>query len=278
MIAALFLLAAAAQQPAATTEPTGYPSPPGLVLGVDAMRAEKASPGGDWPDGAVLRRDEKTGEAWRFDFAEAATFDGGSAEGATELYVTKGTVQAGGHSLGPGDYLRIDQGLAIGTVAAAAGAEMLAFRNPPAAAPSDPQLHYVHGDDVEWTVGQVAREAGAAAPLMIRRLFTDPETGARTHLVRLAAGVSVPWEIHSTAEEGYLLDGDYKLAECLPDGRRDFDYRPGGYFYRPASLIHSGPTSTTTTGATWLIRTPRTLDAVFYASCPSAPKAKEATP
>jgi quercetin dioxygenase-like cupin family protein len=117
----------------------------------------------------------------------------------------------------------------------------------------------------------VARDAGAAAPLEIKPLWTDAGTGAQLHLVKVAPGVTVPWEVHPVAEEGYLLEGDYRLAECLPSGRRDFDYGQGGYFYRPAGLLHSGPQSTSRGGATWLIRTPARLSAVFYPACPAAP-------
>lgn len=286
MIALLLMLAAAqgdaadgSNQSVAAAQ-SGYPSPKGLILGVDANAdaVPQAAPGPGWPEAAILRRDAVTGEAWQFGFDAALRFEAGVATSDTEFYLVSGSARIGGQMLGPGDYLRIGQGGVLGTLEAQANTKLLMFRNPPGEVGKEPLQIYVHGDDVPWAVGTVAKEAGAKAPLMIRRLYTDPVTGARTHLVRLAAGVSVPWEIHSTAEEGYLLEGDYHLAECLPDGRRDYDYDEGGYFYRPASLIHSGPQSTSKTGATWLIRTPRTLDAVFYAACPSPLANKEKTP
>ena len=286
MIALLLVMAAAqvdsadraSQAPEPVSARNGYPSPKGLILGVDAGAVPRAAPGPGWPEAAMLRRDSATGEAWQFAFDSAQSFDAGVASSDTEFYLVAGSAKVAGRMLGPGDYLRVGQGGSLGAIEAQSGTKLLMFRNPPGDDSPDPEPVYVHGDDVPWMVGTVARDAGAKAPLMIRRLYTDPRTGARTHLVRLSAGVSVPWEIHSTAEEGYLLEGDYHLAECLPDGRRDYDYAEGGYFYRPASLIHSGPESTSKNGATWLIRTPRTLDAVFYAACPSPSAPKEKTP
>lgn len=253
-----------------------YADPPGLVLGADADAAELAAPSDGWPAARLLRRDDATGEAWRLSADRASDFDGGAVAALSEIYVVRGSIRFARVALGPGDYARLGPGYDMGEVRFGEDSEILLFRYPDGA-PASPQPEplVVREADTEWTAGTVARDAGAEAPLMIRRLYTDPETGARTHLVRLAAGVSVPWEIHTTAEEGYLLDGDYRLAECLPSGRRDYDYQPGGYFYRPAGILHSGPDSTTTTGATWLIRTPRTLDALFYPACPSAPRSPE---
>ena len=254
-----------------------YNDPAGVVLGGDAETAERADPGGGWPDAALLRRDAETGEAWRISTGDARTVSIAAAPALTELYVIRGGMNFGSNRIATGDYVRIGAGHGLGDVEIDAGTRLLMFRYPAGVdASPQPEPLIVRAVDTEWTAGTVALEAGAEAPLMIRRLFTDPETGARTHLVRLAAGVSVPWEIHTTAEEGYLLDGDYRLAECLPSGRRDFAYQPGGYFYRPAGILHSGPDSTTTTGATWLIRTPRTLDALFYPACPSAAAALDA--
>jgi hypothetical protein len=41
------------------------------------------------------------------------------------------------------------------------------------------------------------------------------------------------------------------------------DYQPGGYFRRPAGVLHSGPASGTAAGAIWLQRAPAALDVTF---------------
>lgn len=84
---------------------------------------------------------------------------------------------------------------------------------------------------------------------------------------RIAPGTKVPWERHSTTEEGFLLEGDYRLSECLRTGSMTGDYSPGGYFHRPGGILHSGPESGTRTGAVWLMRSPGTLDLQFYTEC-----------
>ena len=256
----------------------GFPAPAGLVLGGDAGSEALADPGGGWPVAALLRRDPVSGEAWRIASAELRKFRLERAAATTQVYLLRGSATIGGRALAAGDLLHAPPGAALGRVELAAQSELLLFREPPSRPSRGAAVTVVSGGSVEWSIGTVARDAGAPAPLMIKRLWTDPASGARLHLVKVAPGVGVPWEVHPVAEEGYLLDGDFHLAECLPDGRRDFDYAPGGYFYRPAGLIHSGPPSTTRNGATWLIRTPATLSAVFYPACPSAPTAQEPRP
>lgn len=250
-----------------------YAEPKDLVLGVDVTNAPVGAVTGGWPGNATILRDDRTGSAMQL------TLVGGGfrlepIDRPTEIYVLAGALSISGQTVKAGDLVVLDQGLAPADVVVAGPTTLLLFRDAPTAVlNAKPAIAVAAGDAIAWAPGLVAKDAGAASPLMIKRLRTDPATGARTHLVRLDSGAAVPWEVHSTAEEGYLLSGDYHLEECLPTGRRAFDYRPGGYFYRPASLLHSGPQSGTKFGSIWLIRTPRTLDAVFYPSCPVAPAA-----
>jgi uncharacterized protein (DUF1330 family)/quercetin dioxygenase-like cupin family protein len=241
--------------------------PPGLVLGVDADTAPAFDIGGGWPAAsvAVLRRDARTGEAYRLSFAARQRLAIAPVAVETEIYVERGEVETTTGKLGAGDYLRIAAGGDAAITGVVADTRLLLFRTP--GGDGGGAVTVVRGSERPWHEGQVAKGAG----LRIKHLRGDTASGPRTFLVHIAPGLGVPWEIHSTAEEGYLLDGEYRLAECLPTGRRDFSYDPGGYFYRPAGLVHSGPDSTATSvaGATWLIRTPRVLDATFYPKCPA---------
>ena len=138
--------------------------------------------------------------------------------------------------------------------------------------PADPasglgQTFVASARSLPWRPGTVARDAGVPLDLSVKDLKNDPGSGARTWLVKIGPGVQVPWESHSVVEEGYLLEGDYRLSECLPEGRKDGDYLPGGYFRRPANWIHSGPDSGTDGGAVWLMRSPGALDATFHEAC-----------
>lgn len=271
MIAAAVLLLASPMIPR-------YADPAGLVLGVDAQSAVPRAVWAGWPAAAVLRDDTTSGQALRFVFPAATTFPGGKALGDSSFYLLEGQLTIAGRKLEQGDFLRATQGTALGRIAAAAKTTLLVFRDRPRTAPGRPALTVARGAAVAWSIGQVARDAGSPALLMVKRLWTNSATGAQFYLVNVAPGVAVPWEVHPVAEEGYLIEGDFHLAECLPSGRRDFDYAPGGYFYRPPGLIHSGPPSTTRSGATWLIRTPAHLSAVFYAACPAATESKEINP
>jgi hypothetical protein len=80
----------------------------------------------------------------------------------------------------------------------------------------------------------------------------------------------VPWETHPVSEEGYLLEGNHRIEECLPSGLKSGVYQVGGYFYRPPGLMHMGPRTFSTETHVWLVRTPAKLVDVFHESCPYA--------
>ena len=267
-------LAIALSGPAATADVSSQP--PELIVGVDADTAPMGRLNVGWTAPArVLRDDPVTGSAHRLDVPKGWTAPETSVGVAMELYVLSGRLALETATAGAGDLMHVPPGRAYGPLQAMADTSVLVFLAPRAAdgpAPDEDTAggwRLVRGDDVAWVAGQVAREAGVDVPLTVKTLRQDPATGARTFLVRVPPGVAVPWETHATDEEGYLIEGDFRLAECLPDGPVVLEYDAGGYFYRPAGLLHSGPRSTTTHGAIWLIRTPRTLDSVFHPACPS---------
>lgn len=192
---------------------------------------------------------------------------------STELYVLEGDLRFGDESLGVRDYAFVPPGVALPALASDAGARVLVFHAPSvpdaeALAKQQAQGTYVTRDrDARWSPGTVSQAAGVNVPLEIKFLRKDPYTNARTWLVRIAPGTKVPWERHSTVEEGFLLEGDYRLSECLRTGSVTGDYAPGGYFHRPGGILHSGPESGTRNGAVWLMRSPGTLDVQFYTEC-----------
>jgi quercetin dioxygenase-like cupin family protein len=98
-------------------------------------------------------------------------------------------------------------------------------------------------------------------------LKKDPFTSARTWYVRLGPGMRMPWEVHSMVEEGYVMQGRYTLAECLPARTVIGDYREGGYFWRPGGIPHSGPESGPDGAVMWLQRSPVALDVALYQQC-----------
>ena len=198
---------------------------------------------------------------------------GGALPVTTEFYVLEGTLQFGAERLEARDYAFVPPGVDPPALASTSGARVLLFHSPSVAdadalAKQRAQGAYVTRDrDARWSPGTVSQAAGVNVPLEIKHLRKDPHSGARTWLVRIAPGTKVPWERHSTVEEGFLLEGDYRLSECLRSGSRTGDYAPGGYFHRPAGVLHSGPESGTRRGAVWLMRSPGTLDVQFYTEC-----------
>lgn len=190
-----------------------------------------------------------------------------------ELFVHRGLVRIGQHELGFRDYARIPAGAVIGDLHAVENSEVLFYSTgdrtwtPTDRSPDPAAIEVARYETLPWKGGEVSREAGEDIPLRIKHYRNDPVTGARTFIVASGPDAEVPWERHSMVEEGFLIEGDYQLAECLPEGKAVGNYQVGGYFYRPPGIVHSGPDSFTRRGAMWLIRTPAALDVEFFTEC-----------
>ena len=149
------------------------------------------------------------------------------------------------------------------------GVSLLLFLDLPQA--TDPAVARVlDSASIAWRPGIVAQQdTGQALKLEVKDLLWVESTGQRTWLLRAGADLQVPWEVHDGVEEGYLLEGDYRIGECLPGEATPTtgDYLPGGYFYRPGGVVHSGPESGSQGGALWLLRTPTRLTVDFVDGC-----------
>jgi hypothetical protein len=75
-------------------------------------------------------------------------------------------------------------------------------------------------------------------------------------------------------EEAWLLEGEFNLAECLPEGLKVWHMTGGSYFYRPPNIRHIGPNSGSRTYAIWLFRTPAKLASEYFDDC-GAPKGEK---
>jgi hypothetical protein len=94
--------------------------------------------------------------------------------------------------------------------------------------------------------------------------FKRRMTGARTWIAGVLSGhPSYTWETHPTWEEGYLLEGEYCLAECIDGKSKVGIYTSGSYFFRPAGEPHVGPDAGAKGYAIWLFRTPAELDVKY---------------
>jgi hypothetical protein len=187
-----------------------------------------------------------------------------------ELIVLVGGLMWDDSALGTHDHAYLPAGApAPRLVAGPQGATVLLFLDPPRS--TDPDAARVRAtDSIAWRPALVAqRDTGQALDLEVKDLLWVESTGQRTWLVRAGAELKIPWEVHEGVEEGYLLTGDYRLGECLPGKTTPVTgaYAPGGYFYRPGGIVHSGPDSGSRSGAVWLLRTPTRLTVDFVDGC-----------
>lgn len=193
-----------------------------------------------------------------------------------EVVVLDGQLGFGKESLGPRDFGYMPAGLWRPKLTSASGARLLAFFDP---APADPAIRTRLRDiggyvtryaESHWNPGSLSQAAGFDLKLEIQHLKKDPLSGARTWLVRLAPPVTMPFEVHSAAEEAYVLAGRFSQPECMPDGIRNGIYEANSYFYRPGGIPHSGPGAGPIEQTTFLMRSPVNLDVTFYAACANA--------
>ncbi len=128
----------------------------------------------------------------------------------------------------------------------------------------DQSIEYKNYFDAPWALGATRAQSKTPPPLLIKVLRQDEQTGARTWIPGVLSGhPSYTWERHPTWKESYLLEGEYRLAECLNGKSKVGLYTPGGYFFRPAGLAHVGPSAGAKGYAIWLFRTPAKLDVEF---------------
>lgn len=190
-----------------------------------------------------------------------------------DLVVLDGALQFGAVVLGPYGFAFNPPGQPLPLLSSEKGAHALVFFDPASSDPRAVAGQLARGsyarryEEHSWQPAALARAAGATASLEIMHLKQDPDTTARSWFVRLSGGMSVPWEVHSMTEEGYVIEGAYRLAECLPDRTVMGEYRQGGYFLRPGGIPHSGPDSGPIGDVIWLQRSPLALDVVFFNDC-----------
>lgn len=199
---------------------------------------------------------------WRFQLANTRSH-------SVEWLVLEGYIEWEGQSLGKHDFAYLPGSAPAPVISTGdEGAKILLFLDPPRTTDGN-KARLVISKETPWRPGVVAQQdTGTALKLEVKDLLWVESTGQRTWLLRAGSDLTVPWEVHDGAEEGYLLDGEYRLGECLADGPIVGSYAAGGYFYRPGGIVHSGPESGTPSSALWLLRTPTRLTVEFLDACP----------
>jgi len=194
--------------------------------------------------------------------------------GNEEIFVLEGDLTIGGRTLTDRCYSFIPAGMTHGPISTRNGCLALTFfdQEPDVIASNeskpdaklDQSVEYKNYFDESWALGSLRAKSKTPPPLLIKVLRQDEQTGARTWVAGVLSGhPNYTWETHPTWEEGYLLEGEYRLAECLNGKSKEGVYTPGSYFFRPAGLAHVGPNAGARGYAIWLFRTPAKLEAQF---------------
>jgi hypothetical protein len=190
-----------------------------------------------------------------------------------EIVLLEGSLGFGAERLGRHDFAFVPPGSPAPPLSSPSGAGALLFFDPPAPDAAAVARQRARGayvsrfDPQRWQPASLARAAGATLDLRVMHLKKDPFTSARTWYVRLGRGMRMPWEVHSMVEEGYVMEGGYTLAECLPTRTVIGRYGQGGYFWRPGGIPHGGPESGPDGAVMWLQRSPVALDVALFRQC-----------
>lgn len=183
-----------------------------------------------------------------------------------EIFVLAGTVDVGDVALTSGGYLYAPPGNIGFNMRTTDGARV---------------LYYL--DDVDPTTmirtpilldsKLVAWQATAAEGVEVKELRSDPGSGARIWLERVAPGAALPWQSSSAIREGYLAAGSFQQSECVDGEVRSSIYQPGGYFYRPAGVFSGGPKAKALTYSLWVLRERTTGTVTTADACLPSPAA-----
>jgi len=199
---------------------------------------------------------------------------GGFPDKSVEIYVLAGELLLDDLTLVPGSYAFVpaaSPGLSISTEA---GAQVLYFLDEADAASVIQTPLITRQDLVAWSPAAYADEVGIA----VKALREDPGSGAKTWLLRVEPGASLPWLESSVVEEGFLLEGHYRHAECVDGISVEGEYQPGGFFTRPANTVNGGPASAALQPSIWYMRRLAAGETEVVAACEPGSVPVEASP
>ena len=186
-------------------------------------------------------------ESWRWS-------TGASPGKSVEIYVIAGEITLADLTLLPGNHAYLPPGSMGLTMSTAGGAQVLYFLDDASPDAIIQTPLFMSREVVPWQPVSHPALGPTGAGLEVKELRSDPGSGARTFLMQVPRGVTMPWLQSSVALEGFLLSGDYSHSECVNGKAVSGEYAPGGYFHRPAGAIHGGPAAGSRTGAVWLLR------------------------
>lgn len=189
----------------------------------------------------------------------------GAAPGkSVEIFVLQGEIILGDLSLRPGNYAYLPPGSTGLSMSTQQGAQLLYFLNDADSRAVIQTPLFMSRDVVPW---QPLSDDAFDAGLQVKELRDDPGSGARTYLLKVEPGATLPWQKSSVVTEGFLLSGNYRHSECLNGKTITGEYAPGGYFQRPAGVVNGGPLAGSSEGAVWFMRTLSSADVSVVDEC-----------
>lgn len=171
---------------------------------------------------------------------------GGSPGKSLEIYVLSGQLKLSEFMLDSGGYAYVPPGSLGFRLSTEGGARILYFVDDVDANSVIRAPLILDSDQLEWQQ--------SAPGQWTRELRHDPGSGARSWLLRIDAGASIPWQSSSANREGYLISGQYRHSECFEGEPQTGEYLPGGYFHRPADTVNGGPDASATIQTIWFLR------------------------
>ena len=166
----------------------------------------------------------------------------GGLTAAVELFVFKGAMRVGDHTLETGDYLHVPQNRVVGGLRATDdGAALLMTAGPVrydqsfAGQPAD--LEPGRASDQDWV--PVPEMPGRFMKRLGQGPVGDVWLGGAHRWDHGDGG----WHCHPHHEECFVIDGEITLRERQDDSDEPLTAGPGTYFFRPAAVPHCGPGS-----------------------------------
>ena len=190
---------------------------------------------------------------------------GGAPGRSLEIFVLDGRLNFSDFELGPGGYAYVPPGSLGFRLETESGARILYALDEIDAASVIRSPIIIESDVVPW------REIRPG--VYEKELRADPGSGARTWLMRLDIGATLPFTSSTAVREGYLVEGEVRHSECHLGEAKTAGYLPGGYFRRPADTVNGGPESTAIVPAVWFLRERSDGELRQHTHCPAVPEA-----
>jgi hypothetical protein len=197
----------------------------------------------------------------RIDLPEGWSGTTGGAPGkALEIFVLSGELTLADIALTTGGYAYIPPGSLGFNMQSDEGARILYFLSDPDAEALIRSAVILDSNLVDW---QPTDSIG----IFSKDLRLDPGSGEHTWLLRYEPGAQLGWESSSAALEGYLVSGQFQDSECVAGEPYTEIYLPGGYFRRPAEVVHGGPDAAALKESVWFLRQGRAASTDNSVTC-----------